>query len=72
MADESPAATWIGKHRADGVEVRVMPYDAYEIIRPGSPPVDRCHCCGAIMLTARQAKMVADIIYPASPPPETT
>jgi hypothetical protein len=58
---------WIGNRRSDGVEVRVMRGDNYEIIRQGSPSVDRCFCCGAIMLTAREAKMVADRLYPFSP-----
>jgi hypothetical protein len=71
MADEFPASIWSGKRRVDCVEIRVMPNDAYEIIRPGSPPVDRCHCCGAIILTARAAKDVADSVYPFSPPATT-
>ncbi len=63
---------WTGNDRDDGVVVRQMLSDgAYEIVRPGSPTVDRCHCCGAIMLTANTAKMVADRIYPFTPLPET-
>jgi hypothetical protein len=60
---------WDGDRRGDGVEVRRMRNDAYEIIRPGSPAVDRCHCCGAIMLTARDAKRVADRLYPSPTAP---
>jgi hypothetical protein len=53
MSDD---ARWTGNQRADGVEVRPMLNDAYEIIRPGSPAVDRCRCCGAIMLTERRRR----------------
>lgn len=63
MSDE-PVMAWIGNQRADGVEIRRMQSDAYEIVRKGHPPIDRCHCCGAIILTARQAKLVADRAYP--------
>jgi hypothetical protein len=59
-------AVWVGNHRSDGVSVRAMMNDCFEIIRPGSPSVDRCHCCGAIMLTASAAKLVADRLYPVS------
>jgi hypothetical protein len=61
---EQIAPVWTGDQRADGVEVREMLNGAYEIVRPGSPAVDRCYCCGAILLTARAAKLVADRMYP--------
>jgi hypothetical protein len=65
----SEQTAWIDNRRSDGVEVRPMMNDAFEIIRPGRPAVDRCICCGAILLTARQAKLVADRLYPLIRPP---
>lgn len=66
MSETTPV--WVGDRRVDGVEIRMMRGDNYEIVRAGSPSVDRCHCCGAIMLTARDAKRVADRLYPLARP----
>lgn len=66
MSEAAKAERWQDNRRIDGVQIveRIERPDTYAIVMPSGMSMIACPCCDLPFRAPRQARLVADIIYP--------